>query len=733
MAADRVSRATVAGDPGSSRGPSPASPSLPVSAAMQQSAQTPQPQPPHQLQQQQQSPPQQLVQVQPQQQQLSQRPTSPMTPQQQRHATAAAAAAAAVAALSELFSADPVWAEVYAACCCDVREAPTLDAARGFRDAVLAQNPDSRPERLSLRGLRLGPATVSCMGLQLKDRQYTSLDLSENQLGDHSALSVRSLVRALPKLRQLQLAGNVITAVGTQEIADELEVNSTLEVLSFGGRGDQNGARGFRPNCVGSDGLKFLLGALSRNPRPALISLNLCQTSLGAEAGRHLAAFLARDRTLLNLDVSCNPLSSQGVCALLPQCARLRLLDIGDTGCKGEFIHSQLAAMMQQTTSLVRLSLARNQFDPKPLRRIARAVAGCQSLTSLSLEGTEMSTEGATMLVEALLASQVQSLTELDLSCNQLAQVEAATALAHMLVRYSTLHTLRLSQNALGDAGVFELAEAFDPTIAPGCELHTLELSRCRVGTAGAGHLMAKLANNERLRVLRLGDNFLDDSLDLELIDHLTHIHELQLTGNRLSYASLQRASQAVARNRQTIRDKEPCALRSEMHRMLFQETKLSAAKEQVHIDLAEVEERQTATNNAIRDLEHLRTTEAEARQQVQKKIQVEDMELGDMRQRREELAAKLAQTTKEYAQRQHDLRETLRQREQELTDLQVKSDDIERRLEARRREHPQELLNLKDRAKAAFEEAAQFQEHAKAMRQQLKALQEKGLIDFKP
>lgn len=625
---------------------------------------------------------------------------------------------------------DPAWAEVYVACCCDTGEALGMEQARSFRDAIQAQNPGTQPERLSLRCLRIGATAVSCLALQLKDRAYSRVDLSDNQLGDHAVLAVRSLIRALPRLQWLSLASNLIGTDGARELAEELEMNKMLEGLVLGGvEADFHGAR---PNAIGADGCRALLEALQRNPSPALTSLTLCNTSLGAEAGRHIAAFLENNRMLQHLDISSNPMSSEGICALLPQCTQLRVLNICDTGCRGELIHSQLCAMLHRANGLMHISLAQNPLETRPFRRISRALAQCESLVSLNLECTGMDTEAVTVLADAMLATPVQSLTELDLSDNQLCQVEAAAALAHAIA-HTVLQVLRLNRNALGDAGVRELADALDSQTCPGSSLQHLELGSCRIGTPGAGHLFACLARNEMLRVLRIGDNFLDSALDIALIERLTYVTELYLHGNRLSHASMSRAAETCARNRQRARDEGPFVLRAEMHRLLFQETKLETTRQQVAKDDLELSARQQATDHATMELRQLRATEAEVKRQLQRQMEMEEEALEASR-------AELIQTNKDlvdsrakYAQLRTDLRAKLREREHELADFQVQSGDLDEHFATRKREHPQEVASVNNQMATALADAERYHVAAKQMREQVAALHDKSLVDFKP
>lgn len=625
---------------------------------------------------------------------------------------------------------DPAWAEVYVACCCDTGEALGLEQARSFRDAINAQNPTTQPERLSLRCLRIGATAVSCLALQLKDRGYTRVDLSDNQLGDHAVLAVRSLIRSLPRLQWISLASNLIGTHGARELAEELETNKLLEGLVLGG--NEADFHGARPNLIGAAGCRALLESLKRNPSPPLTSLSLCNTSLSAEAGRDIASFLENNRTLQHLDISANPISSEGICALLPQCTQLRVLNICDTGCRGELIHSQLCAMLSRATGLMHISLAQNPLETRPFRRISRALASCESLVSLNLECTSMDTEAVTVLADALLATPVQSLTELDLSDNQLSQVEAAAALAHTIA-HTVLQVLRLNRNALGDAGVRELADGLDSQTCPGSTLQHLELGSCRIGTAGAGHLFSCLARNNVLRVLRIGDNFLDSALDIALIERLTHITELSLTGNRLSHASMNRASQTCVRNRQRSRDEGPFALRAEMHRLLFQESKLETAREQVAQDDFEITTRQNATDQAALELRQLRGTEADGQRHLQIDIEREE-------EASEASRAELAKTKQDlvvangrYKQSREDLRQKLRDREQELIDLQVQCSDLDEHIARRKKEHPQEVEHVNRQMTMALADAERYHVAAKQMREQVAALHAKGLVDFRP
>merc|ERR1711904_374008 len=338
----------------------------------------------------------------------------------------------------------------------------------------------------------------------------------------------------------------------------------------------------------------------------------------------------------------------EGICALLPAASHLRALDISNTGCSGDLIHSRLCTLLQDSESLAHLSLARNPIEGRPMRKIARALANCAPLVSLSLQSTSMDTEGLTSLADAVLSAPRQSLTILDLSDNNLSQLEAASALAHVIAN-SLLHVLKLNRNPIGDAGVRELADALDPQICPDTALQHLELGSCRVSAVGASHLLTCLSSNENVRFLKLCDNFLDDSLDVSLFESLNHIHEIQIQGNRLSHSTLQKIAKICARNRKASLEEIPAKLRLQMHRLLYQETRLEEVKEQMAADNAKIEAHLEAIADAEKSMETLLINEEERRRQAQKQIYQEERALEQQRDLLARTEDELKQTIKYY------------------------------------------------------------------------------------
>lgn len=689
-------------------------------------------------------------------------------------------------------SAEPYLLDLYAAICHDANEQPSLDSARQFWEHIRVQNPASLPaptakapttappvqlalrppsaqrtgtmrrpstasvhsqmlrvwpsetrwtaeDRLSLRSLRMGAAGASCLAMQLRGKSLTRLDLSDNQLGDNSAAAIASLIHGLPQLKSILLAGNILGNAGLKEIANsELQSNGTLEQLAIGeappGYSTVIKTARQRPNHISTEGLESLLAALSRNPNRRLAALAAGRIALRAEAGQALSAFLMEDSVLTSLDVSSNALTSEGISALLPSCAKLQTLDISETGCRGELIHGKLRELLQKADRLASLSIAHNVLEPRPMRRIARSISSCASLLSLNIAGTAIETEGVLALADGLLNSHTTCLRELDMSENGISEAEALASLGKIIAG-TALQTLRLNRNPLGNAGICQLADSLDADSCPpdGPVLRTLELGSCRIGRPGATFLLIRLRDNRRLLQLRLSDNFLDDSLDMTHVEALRYIQYLHLDSNRLSLRNLTRASRICAKNRFRVQDQEPRALRKEIRHLQVEEVKLREHKHQAAKDSAEIFVRMSAENIAAEELRQLRLGIMKSARQTEQKVASVEQKLQEREAYMEKLKDALEQTAHENELAIAEKRHALEDKEAELMELQARLRDVEAQLARRRAQHPKQLAEINEEISAALPKTEEFKSNQEEMRKELKKLQEKTLIDFKP
>lgn len=133
---------------------------------------------------------------------------------------------------------------------------------------------------------------------------------------------------------------------------------------------------------------------------------------------------------------------------------------------------------------------------------------------------------------------------EVDLSCSGIAQ-----ALAEALKATSTLTTLAIPDNCVGDAGVTTLTNALEENLS----LTQLDFSRNRITDLGANSILNVLSKNKNLRHVWLGENyFLSSSSSTRYNDnyHYNQISQCQrekiqrILQERIASDSLNRTSE---------------------------------------------------------------------------------------------------------------------------------------------------------------------------------------------
>jgi Leucine-rich repeat (LRR) protein len=255
----------------------------------------------------------------------------------------------------------------------------------------------------------------------------TSLDLSDNRLGDADALALASLVN----LTSLDLRDNWIGDAGAQSLAGLVNLTS----LGLGGYKVRRS-----PHKAGDAGAQALAALVN------LTSLDLWYNNIG-DAG---AEALAGLNNLNSLSLRYNHIGDAGVQALAGL-VNLTSLDLhmnkmGDMGAQA------LASLVNLTS----LDLGGNEIGDAG----ARALAGLVNLTSLNLEGNYIGAAGAQAL------SGLVNLTSLDLWGNNIGDA-GARALAGLV---------NLTSLDLANSDVENLSPLMKLSL-----LETLDCSNCRL------------------------------------------------------------------------------------------------------------------------------------------------------------------------------------------------------------------------------------------------------------
>ncbi|CAE8642747.1 unnamed protein product [Polarella glacialis] len=196
---------------------------------------------------------------------------------------------------------------------------------------------------------------------------------------------------------------------------------------------------------------------------PDLETLDLEGQSLGKKGARKLAKELLEHKSLKELNLACN--------------------DIGDAGAEA------IAAVLQRNQVLRSVNLRNNKISDDGARCLADALCRAARsspggwLTELSLGHNSLGDAAMQSLSQAL--AQSSNLRELDLSsCGEDISGSAWEKLAALLQACSSLTSLKLRDNNIGDASAATLALALAGSGT--CRLKELDLSRCSLGDKGA-------------------------------------------------------------------------------------------------------------------------------------------------------------------------------------------------------------------------------------------------------
>ena len=176
-----------------------------------------------------------------------------------------------------------------------------------------------------------------------------------------------------------------------------------------------------------------------------------------------------------------------------------------------------------KTCTLEHIELTDCYIGPEEAQHLAQALRVNTSVKTLKLNGNhQLDGEGAKALAEMLGGNVAESsgtvnttLEHVELSNCDIGRVEAQH-LAQALCVNTSVKTLDLSRNPLGDEGAKALAEMLGGNGAESSgtvntTLEHVDLSSCNIGPVGAQHLAQALCVNTSVKTLDLSDNHLSD------------------------------------------------------------------------------------------------------------------------------------------------------------------------------------------------------------------------------
>ncbi|XP_007442697.1 ribonuclease inhibitor-like isoform X1 [Python bivittatus] len=211
-------------------------------------------------------------------------------------------------------------------------------------------------------------------------------------------------------------------------------------------------------------------------------TIRLDDCGLGVSHCEDLSSLLSTSQALTELNLSNNELGDSGV----------------DVLCKG---------LLNPNCNLQKLWLRNCNLTKACCENLRSVLKSKSSLTELHLGDNSLGTLGGKALCQGLMDPNCQ-LQSLQLQYCELTK-ENIEALSSVLLTKSSLQTLNLSNNKLGDAAVKHLCQAL---LDGPCNLQSLQLESCDITHASCKDLSAVLSNKPSLIEFCIGENRIGDA-----------------------------------------------------------------------------------------------------------------------------------------------------------------------------------------------------------------------------
>eukprot|EP01012_Entosiphon_sulcatum_P011561 TRINITY_DN17063_c0_g1_i1.p1 TRINITY_DN17063_c0_g1~~TRINITY_DN17063_c0_g1_i1.p1 ORF type:complete len:636 (+),score=78.51 TRINITY_DN17063_c0_g1_i1:1777-3684(+) len=403
------------------------------------------------------------------------------------------------------------------------------------------------------RGFLFSPGTVPllCRGLVLNaSLQY--VELRGTAVDEFGAQCFGHVLRYNQSITALGLGSNEIGAAGAGFLADGLRYNTTLQRLDVSNntlksRGVSELVKcglgkllvlDLRGNKMGSEGAAALSRALATTT--SLRELRVDGNKLGDEGARQIAEAVRVNGSLEVLHAKQNGIAHNGGHALLSALCEhtsLRSLDVGQNRVFSAAV--EVSRLLDTANQLRNLSLAANFVGIEHIAIIAEHIPSAKTLACVNVSGNMLRAAGGSLLLESLLqSSALRHLAMKD--CEMHFDERLATLLLQLLKSCTTLESLEIAGNDLGEAVTVSLAQTLEALPNPR-SLRALDLSRCNVGPRAVTLLMGITGDMQNFTSLRLaGNDVTDDTMAiicgvLRRTSGMGSVGALDLSDNRLT------------------------------------------------------------------------------------------------------------------------------------------------------------------------------------------------------
>jgi Ran GTPase-activating protein (RanGAP) involved in mRNA processing and transport len=232
---------------------------------------------------------------------------------------------------------------------------------------------------------------------------------------------------------------------------------------------------------------------------------------------RELENFELKDKTIRDEDDPSGKVAYKACCERLDK--------------EGLFFRFPIDSIVEKFENTTNLVLNHCGLGDKGAEALAATLKVNHSITMLSLVDNWITPAGAKFLLEELMGNK--NIQHVDLSKNKLGnrasclgtQVSCGALLGRLLQRNSTITSLILSDNGIGDVDVMKISEGLLDNVS----LNLLDLSHNEIGINGGGAIAAVLKQNAELGKLYLAWNRLGSKGSLLVLDGLERNNTIKI------------------------------------------------------------------------------------------------------------------------------------------------------------------------------------------------------------
>lgn len=282
----------------------------------------------------------------------------------------------------------------------------------------------------------------------LQGSLLSSLNLSDNALGEKGVRAFGTLLKSLSSLEELYLMNDGISKEAAQAVSELIPSTEKLRVLHF------------HNNMTGDEGAVAISEVVKRSP--LLESFRCSSTRVDSKGGIALSEALECCTRMKKLDLRDNMFGTEAGVSLsktLSSYKHLTELYLSYLNLEDEGAIAIADALKESASPIEVLEMAGNDITVEAASAIAACVAAKQELNKLNLSENELKDEGCVQIAKSV-EEYHSKLQYIDMSNNFIRRA-GTVALADVVIKREGFKLLNIDGNIISEEGVEEVKEIF--------------------------------------------------------------------------------------------------------------------------------------------------------------------------------------------------------------------------------------------------------------------------------